>query len=55
MTRFLRRPISKFLAGISLDVVPFFSLQALLTEQIMEVKQWKIMKSVRCRKRALTP
>lgn len=55
MTRFLRRPISKFLARISLDAVRLFSLQALLTEQIMEVKQWKIMKSVRCRKRALTP
>ena len=40
MTRFLRRPISKFLARISLDAVPFFSPQALLTEQIMEVKQW---------------
>ena len=55
MTRFLRRPISKFLARISLDAVPIFSLQALLTEQIMEVKQWKIMESVRCRKHALTP
>ena len=55
MTHFLRRPISKFLARISLDAVPFFSHQALLTEQIMEVKQWKIMKSVRCRKRELTP
>lgn len=55
MTRFLRCPISKFLAEISLDAVPFFSLQTLLTEQIMEVKQWKIMKSVRYRKHALTP
>ena len=55
MTRFLRCPISKFLARISLDAVPLFSLQALLTEQITEVKQWKIMKSVRYRKRELTP
>lgn len=55
MTRFLRRPISKFLARISLDAALFFSLQALFPEQIMEVKQWKIMKSVRCRKHALTP
>lgn len=55
MTRFLRRPISKFLARISLDAALFFSLQALFPEQIIEVKQWKIMKSVRCRKRELTP
>ena len=42
MTRFLRRPISKFLARISLDAVPFFSLQALLTEQIMEVMEQEV-------------
>ena len=55
MTLFLRCPISKFLARISLDAALFFSLQALFPEQIIEVKQWKIMKSVRCRKRELTP
>lgn len=40
--RFLRYFISKFLAGISLEVALFFALQTLLTGQIMEVKQWKI-------------
>lgn len=55
MTRFLRCPISKFLARIALDAVPFLSLQALLPEQITEVEQWKITKSVRCQKYALTP
>ena len=42
MMRFLRYFISKFLAGISLEVALFFALQTLLPGQVMEVKQWKI-------------